>query len=236
MGLSSSSALAQTQFEVPRLTGPVMDEAGILNPAEAQQLSAALQDFNQMGKAQVQIYVVKSLQGIPIEQASIQIVDHWKLGDAKKDNGLLFLVAPNEHKMRFEVGQGLEGVIPDILAKQIQVDYVIPYFKENKYSEGIIVGTSQILSYIDADFMRSHPELEGKAPPRRKSSKRGIPLWLILLIFIGIPFLNRFGGGRRGRGGGGFYGGGGFGGGSSGGSSWSGGGGGFSGGGASSGW
>lgn len=233
------------KFQVPSLTGPVMDEVGLFSGAQLALLDRTLREFNLQGKVQLQIFVVRSLQGFPIESASIAVTDQWKLGDAKKDNGVLFLVAPTERKMRMEVGQGLEGTLPDVIVKRIQQEYVVPAFRSQRMAEGIVAGTARLLEVIDKDFYESHPELSAQAESPEHESRRArgsqrpsLPVFLIFGVFIILSLLSRlFGGGRGGRGGGFFgggFGGGGFGGGGGGG--WSGGGGGFSGGGASSDW
>lgn len=234
------SPWARAEFKVPSLQGPVMDEVGFLNSQDQKNLESLLYDFNRRGKAQVQVLILSSLGGAPIEQASIQITDAWKLGDAKKDNGLLFLIAAQDRKIRIEVGQGLEGMIPDVIAKRIISDRVTPYFKINDYSRGIKVGIYEILNLIDQEFVKENGIQVDEASG--DSAKIPTPLVIIfILIFIVFMILSRFGGGGRGfrRGGygsggfgGGFGGSGGFG----GGGGWSGGGGGFSGGGASGNW
>ncbi|MEN0057912.1 MAG: TPM domain-containing protein [Bdellovibrio sp.] len=226
---------AQSRFKVPALSGPVIDEVGYLTRGDRQELMQLLYDFNRRGKAQVQVLIVQDLQGLPIEQASIEIVDQWKLGDAKKDNGVLFLIAARERALRIEVGQGLEGAIPDIIAKRIISDQVIPLFRAQRFSAGITIGVHEILRLADKEFADTHQ--------LKDSSGDGgdIPIAVIILFLIVISILGRFGGGRGRfyRGGGGGWGGG-FGGGggwsSGGGGGWSGGGGGFSGGGASGSW
>ncbi len=227
---------AQGKFKVPALSGPVIDEVGVISPQDKAQIENLLYDFNRRGIAQVQVYVTSSLQGLPIEQASIEIVDQWKLGTKEKDNGLLFLIAPHEKKLRMEVGQGLEGVMPDVYTKRISEDLVVPYFKKNQMSQGILQGVKAILTVLNGG------DLQAPAPPSqdRNSRKVPVPFAVIVLMWIIIMILGRMGGGggggRRFRGGywigGGGFGGGGFG----GGGGWSGGGGGFSGGGSSSSW
>lgn len=226
---------AGAQFQVPRLTGPIIDEVGYLTRDDRQALMQLLYDFNRRGKAQVQVVIIPSLQGEAIESASIKITDAWKLGDAKKDNGVLFLVSAEDRKMRIEVGQGLEGAIPDAIAKRIISDQVIPLFRSKRFSDGIVLGTHEILRYADKEFA------DENIAPEESGGK--IPVGVIVLLLIIISILGRFGGGggRRfrggGWGGGGYYGGGGWsGGGGSSGGGWSGGGGGFSGGGASGSW
>jgi uncharacterized protein len=226
---------ARAEFQVPTLSGPVMDEVGYLERSDRQALMQLLYDFNRRGKAQVQVLIVNSLDGTPIEEASIKVTDKWKLGDEKKDNGVLFLISHQDRKLRIEVGQGLEGAIPDVIAKRIISDQVVPLFRSKRFSDGVVLGTHEILRYADKEFAD-----QNIAPEEETSGK--IPFWVIVILVIIITILGRFGGGGRrfrggGWGGGGFYGGGGWSGGSGGGGGgWSGGGGGFSGGGASGSW
>lgn len=229
---------ARAEFKVPALQGPVMDEVGVIPRSMRQDLTQLLLDFNKRGKAQIQILVVGTLDGEPIEQASIKVTDQWKLGDAQKDNGILFLIALQDRKMRIEVGQGLEGAIPDVYAKRIIADIVTPYFRKQRYADGIYSGVAQIMALADKEFA----DEKGMTTDDRSDDKGGgIPLGIIVLILIVISILGRFGGGRgrylggRGGFGGGTFGGGGFGG-SGGGGGWSGGSGGFSGGGSSGSW
>jgi uncharacterized protein len=219
-------------FEVPSLQGPVMDEVGLLDTATRQQLAAALFQLQKSERVQLQVYVTKSLQGESIEGAAIKIFDHWKLGDEKTDKGLLFLIAPNEKRMRIEVGQGLEGDIPDVIAKRIIEDVVKPYFQQGEFSQGIVQGVIALQRYMGSDDRtlgeaRAHPRSE---PGSQAKGKGWIflivgVLWLILFMFNpSLALYILFSAFRGGGGGGG------------GGGSWSGGGGRSSGGGASGSW
>lgn len=221
-------------FEVPPLTGPVMDQVGVISPQARTSLSEILLKLNAKGKAQLQILIVETLDGTPIEQASIQAVDQWKLGSARGDNGILFLIAIKDRKARIEVGQGLEGDLPDIVASRVIREVLAPYFKEKQYSEGIIAAVFAIIQRVDPEFQ--FDDNAQSINPQQQLPKGALVFILFFLILI---FLNRGKGGRHFRGGGmGPWGGGGFGGGwgGSSGGGWSGGGGGFSGGGASGDW
>lgn len=236
--------MAQAEFLVPELNGPVVDEANIISGKDERTLRDLLILFKKDHQAQVQVLTVHNLGGTSIEQAAIQVVDQWKLGDVKRDDGVLILVAAEERKIRIEVGQGLEGVIPDVIAKRIVSDVMIPVFRQSSPSQGIVVGVYQVLLAIDPNFQAMGPTNQGSFETDRRTIFQKYE-GLFILIFIGIFFLfNLFGprgpGGRFHRGLGGWGGvggfGGGFGGRGGGGGGWSGGGGGFSGGGASGNW
>ena len=218
---------------MPKLTGPVIDQVGILSPQAKNQLEQSLYQFKQTQKIQIQIFVTSSLNDEDIASVAIQIFDKWKLGDEKTDQGLLFLIAPNEKKLSIEVGQGLEGVIPDITAKRIISDIVTPYFKQGDFDQGVLQGVSSLQHFATEG---NYDENLKSVPVKNKKSRGGsgfiilILLGLWLLIFIispstGLSILYMAMSGGRGGGGGSGHGGG-----------WSGGGGSSSGGGASGGW
>lgn len=236
------SIMPATAFDVPRLTGPVMDQAGMLSAAAERQISAALQNLKkQPTGVQIAVLTVPDLQGESIEGASIQVVDQWKLGSADKDNGVLVLVAKKERKIRIEVGQGLEGDLPDAWAKRIIDEAMTPLFRSGNVDQGVLVGVFQIAQRthpgIDVTPLFQGSQQRDWRTSHRKSRGGGslIPiLFLLLMLFAGRRmggglFAGMLLGGMMGRGGGrgGFGGGGG---------GFGGGGGGFSGGGASGGW
>jgi len=235
-------ALPLCAFDVPRLTGPVVDRAGMLSAPAERQISSALQRLHQQPDgAQIAVLTVPDLGGETIEQASIQVVDAWQLGSEAGDKGILVMIAKDEHRIRIEVGQGLEGDLPDAYAKRIIDEAMTPLFRTGSVGEGILVGVYQIAQRVHPDLDVA-PLFQGAQRRNWQTSHRnrrgGVSL--IPLLFLGLLL---FAG--RGRGGGLLagmllgsmvgrgYGRGGFGG---GGGGFGGGGGGFSGGGASGGW
>lgn len=233
--LFSLCSFAQA-LKLPELNRAVIDEAQFLSDEEKQTLALFISQIKEAGGPQVGILLVPDLQGLAIEDYAIKVAESWKLGTTKKDDGLLIVVSKQEHKVRVEVGQGLEGEITDALADQWIRHIIVPAFKEGRFS----IGLAQILGQVAKTYKIDIKNLPQTNRPRQK----GLPIHFLILIVIGlfIFLFNRFGGGGRGGpryyNGGGFYGGMGsgssFGGGSS--SSWGGGGGGFSGGGASGNW
>lgn len=226
-------------FEVPVLNSAVMDQAHLIENASLKTaLDQALRKIHQDGGPQIVVLTIPSIGEVPIEDASMRVVQAWKLGTAKDDNGVLLLVAQKERKVRIEVGQNLEGDLTDAYSRRIIDYFIVPAFKKGHFSEGIVGGVQGILERMDpprdlADYLDKDVRLE----KRRGSSNIKIDFILILIIIVVVVAMGRgggrhFGGGRpygRGWGGGGLggFGGGGFGG---------GGGGGFSGGGSSGSW
>lgn len=215
-------------FTVPELTGPVVDQAQILSPQAKQRISQTLISEKQNGGPQVQVLTVKSLDDETTESAAIKVFDAWKLGKEKEDDGVLFLIAPYEKKLRIEVGQGLEGNIPDVIAKRIISDIVVPYFKRGEFDQGVMQGVTAILTYAHDPSQAQKQTEENKT--EHFISKYFVffilGIWIIIFILNPQLALLILFSGRGGPSGGGFGGGGG----------WSGGGGRSSGGGASGGW
>lgn len=239
-------SVARAEFKVPTLSGSVVDAADFLSSATERQLAAALFEIKrQGGGTEIAVLTVNNLGGLSIEQASIQVVDEWKLGSEEKDNGVLLLCSREERRVRIEVGQGLEGVLTDAHAKRIIDETIVPLFRSGEMEQGVLAGVYQIAKHTNPEL--DFEQIFGKQSrnwSRPRGGDEGFG-WVIPLLFLIFMI---FGG--RGRGGmaGGFltgmllgsmgnrrYHGGGFGGGFSGGGGF-GGGGGFSGGGASGGW
>ena len=232
--------------EVPRLTGPVVDEAGVLAAADLRRLdglSRAAREVEGRRGVQLQYLLVRELEGEPIEGFAIRVAEAWKLGDAARDNGVLVVVSIDDRKVRIEVGNGIEGGLTDAQASRIIRGTIAPAFRAGRYGEGLYEAGVQVLQSLGAlpEGVRSRPEARSGRVGSRFGGLLVAALIVIFIIIRAIFGLGRRGllGGRGGWGGGGWggggFGGGGFGGGGGGGG-WSGGGGGFSGGGASGSW
>lgn len=240
------SLTAVAALDFPALTGRVVDEAGLLSPEQKQNLTRALTEQEEKKGNQVVVVTLKSLRGISIEDYGYQLGRHWQIGRSGKDDGVLLIVAPNERKVRIEVGYGLEGVLTDAATRLIIENVILPDFRQGDYGGGIVAGTDAILKMLSDE----EPIAEKRAVKERQ--KEAMPIGFIFLMLLFVFFAiarSRGGGGRqvRGRrgstvivppigwgGGGGGFGGGGFG--SGGGGGFSGGGGSFGGGGASGDW
>jgi uncharacterized protein len=238
-------ALAIAQAPIPPLTGPVVDAAGVLDAGSRQRLerlarSARAREDGQ--GVQLQYLLVPSLRGEPIEEFSIRVAEAWRIGTKGKDNGLLVTVAMEDRAFRIEVGGGLEGEIPDALARRIGDQILRPAFRAGRFGDGLYDAGAQLLTLAGAA-----PEEVAQHARGRPRGVTGLPsgigtlfaifviVWIVGSVFRGFGPRRRrhlWWGGGPWIGGGGWGRGGGFG----GGGGWSGGGGGFSGGGASGRW
>ena len=251
--LSVLAVAGYGQGDLPMPRKYVEDYANVINAPEERSLNGVLQELKQKTGAQYIVLTVLSTGGLPIEQFSIELVEKWKLGQKGKDNGMLFVLAKNDKKWRFEVGYGLEGFVTDQYCGRIGRDVLVPYLRKGDYSQGIYQANLQIIQQIATEAGVSLTGMPKVAPVPVRNRRRVTPccsalpiLIFMLLIFGGrgrgrgmgmlffLPFMmGGFGGhggyGRSGSFGGGSFGGGfgGFGGGM---------GGGFGGGGASGGW
>ncbi len=194
-----------------------------------------LRDYEAKRGHQIVVHTTPSLEDLPISDYSIRIAEAWRVGHKGLDNGVILTIAPTERKLRLEVGYGLEGVIPDAIAKRIIEEVMLPEIRAGGMESGIELGVAHIMAAASGEPAPSRP----RSRSRRRSSGLSPLVYLVLLVatfglrgFFFLPFLGGMGRGSYRMGGGGFGGGrGGFGGGGFGG-----GGGGFGGGGASGGW
>jgi uncharacterized protein len=228
--------IVNAQLAIPELWGTrVHDEAKVLSGPFVAQLEQVLKTHEDSTSNQIAVLIVPSLEGEVMEDYTLRVAEKWQLGQAKNDNGVLLFIAINDRKARIEVGEGLEGPLPDAICNQIIRNELAPYFRQDNYEGGVMASVNAITKAIAGEY-------QAVDVPVQKRRTRGGSLMstlVILIIIIVISSLrNRggrgggfygggwYGGGFGGRGGGGGFGGGGF----------SGGGGGFSGGGSSGSW
>ena len=231
--------VAATSF--PKFTAPVVDAAGVVPDAVEQQVDAALNDYQQRSGNQIAVAVVKTTGNQSLEDYSIDLARNWGVGQKGKDNGVLLLIAYDDHKVRIEVGRGVEGTLTDLESGRIISEQLVPRLRDDDVGGAIVAGTDSIRHVLGDTTVGEPPPV---AAPERQPEQPAPFAPLAFLLPVGFIFLAFLlaGRGRRRRGffgfpifwGGGGWGGGGFGGG--GGGFGGGGGGGFGGGGASGGW
>jgi uncharacterized protein len=229
--------LSVAQLKVPELWATrIHDEAKILSPGFVTSLEQQLKAYEDSTSNQLALLIIPALNDEPIEEYTLRVAEAWKLGQGEKDNGALLVIAVNDHKIRIEVGEGLEGPLPDAICQQIIRNEIAPYFRQENYEGGIQAGVTAMIKAIGGEY-----RAENRPGERRRG--RGGSIWTTLIILLIIIIISRRRGGGNNRGGGwssgaGWYGGGFSGGGGGGGfgGGFSGGGGGFSGGGSSGSW
>ena len=140
-------------LEVPRLEGRVMDRAGLFSSSAVTTMVADLEQLERDTGAQVAVLTIPSLEGQPLEDFSMRVVEAWQLGQQDRDNGVLILIARDDRKIRIEVGYGLEGVLPDVLCGRIIDNAMKPAFRQGDFSEG----TLRAVAIIDG-LVRGDPE------------------------------------------------------------------------------
>jgi uncharacterized protein len=149
--MTAAPAAAQPLRPVPPLEARVTDLTGTLTKAEQATLEAELAAFESRKGAQIAVLLVPSTGPEAIEQYSIRVVDAWKLGRARPDDGALLLVAKDDRAMRIEVGRGLEGALTDLVSKRIISDTITPFFRQGDFSGGIAAGVGQMIRVIDGE-------------------------------------------------------------------------------------
>ena len=143
------SCLAVFAAELPVLSGRVVDNAGIIDAGTRAALTQKLADFEKKGSDQIVVATIPSLDGEEIEPYANRLFRFWKLGQAGENNGVLLLVAPNDHKMRIEVGYGLEGTLTDLHTKLIIENDMVPAFRAGDFSGGISKAVDDIVMVLE---------------------------------------------------------------------------------------
>ena len=168
-------------MEVPKYSGYVNDYASMMSPEVRAKLERALQAFDLSDSTQVAILTIDTLEGDPIEDFSIRVVDQWKIGQKGKDNGVLFLAVKNDRKMRIEVGMGLEHVLTDLAAGRIIDTVVAPRFKAGRFDEGFEAGTVAIIQTTRGEYT---PDARA-----RRGAGDGEPPLLFKYLFFGMALI-----------------------------------------------
>ncbi len=167
----AAPALAALDF--PTLTGRVVDNAKLLDPAEERRLSDQLEQHEQATSNQIVVVTLPSLQGTTIEDFGYQLGRNWGIGQEDRNNGVLLIVAPKERKVRIEVGYGLEGDLPDAITKSIIENEILPAFRSKDYPRGIAAGVDTIIEAI-----------AGAYEPMAKQERRNDIMELLMLLII----------------------------------------------------
>ena len=176
---------------VPPLTGRVVDLTATLSSDQAATLEQKLKDFEDRKGSQLAVLIVPTTQPETIEQYSLRVVEQWKLGRKKVDDGALLIIAKNDRKLRIEVGYGLEGALTDATSKRIIDEVITPKFRNGDFAGGISDGVDRILKVIDGEPLPA-PKPEGELPDLSAIGEY-FPFLFIGTLFAGGIFRAIFG-------------------------------------------
>jgi uncharacterized protein len=180
IGAAFGVACAQGLQPVPALSARVTDVTGTLTAGQQAELEQKLADFEARKGTQIAVLLVSTTQPEEIEQYSIRVTDVWKLGRKKVDDGALLILAKDDHKLRIESGQGLEGVLTDAASNRIIEDSMVPLLRQGQYFAAISAGVDQMMRLIDGEAL---------PPPDRTWQHRGAHNWNFLpFLFFGLLF------------------------------------------------
>ncbi len=174
-------ALPALALDVPYLSGRVVDDARVLDAADAQGLESTLKSYEQKTGRQIVVLTLPSLEGEPLEDFAIKVARAWKLGREGRNDGVLLLVARDDHKIRIEVGYGAEGPLTDASAGRIIRDRMVPRFRAGDYAGGIKAGVDSVIGTLDGSYA---PEPDDGRAGGPGFGPGDIPEKLLMSIFV----------------------------------------------------
>jgi uncharacterized protein len=182
------SAIAQ---KFPALTGRIVDEAALLSADDKRSLEADLKALEEKSTDQLVIYTTRSLQGYPIEDFGYRLGRQWQIGQKGKNNGVILIVAPNDRKVRIEVGRGLEPQLTDLMTKLIIENAILPAFRRNDFAGGIKAGVRDIRDVLlgDAEEVKQRAKKGAQRSPGPSSIMPVAILLLIDLIALSVIWM-----------------------------------------------
>ena len=195
------SQLAAVAQNVPPRPNPprlVNDLAGMLRPNEIAQLESKLVAYNDSTSSQIAVVTVPTLGDYDIFDYAQKLYETWGIGQKSNNNGILLLIAEQEHKARIHTGYGLEGAIPDALAKRIISNTIVPAFKQKRYYEGLDRATDQLIALAKGEY-KADQSTQSRTRSSSDDSGSGISFWLIIAVLILFMIFRNRGGGNGGR-------------------------------------
>lgn len=175
------TAAAVAEVAVPPLTARVADLTGTLTAEQKSNIEQTLQAFEAKKGSQIAVLIVPTTAPEAVEQYSLRVAEQWKLGRKGVDDGVLLLVAKNDRAMRIEVGYGLEGALPDAIAKRIIAETITPYFKSGDFYGGIQAGVAAMIKVIEGEPL---PTPSATTETTAGSIEQLFPLAFLLAFFV----------------------------------------------------
>jgi uncharacterized protein len=162
---------------VPELSRRVTDHTATLSSEQVAVLENKLAAFEAKKGSQIAVLMVPTTQSKDIAEFGIEVADLWHIGRKGVDDGVILIVAKDDRKVRLEVGYGLEGIVPDAVAKRIIADTITPYFKDGDYAGGIDAGVVQLMKLIEGEVL---------PPPSEDSGGRSNEVVFVIILFVGL--------------------------------------------------
>ncbi len=181
--LLANIGFSQENQPLPTLNARVTDLTSTLSSSEISSLESSLAHFEKLKGSQIVVLIIPTTNSESIEQYGIRLAEEWKIGRKDVDDGVILIVAKNDRKLRIEVGYGLEGAIPDIYAKRIIENVIVPDFRQGQFYEGIIDGTNAIMSLINKEEL---PAVTSKVESISEAQNNLFTFGFIILIIVGF--------------------------------------------------
>ena len=179
------STISAAETKIPKLEQRISDFTNTLSFQEWQQVDHLLKSFEDSTSTQVVVLMVNTLEGESIEEYANKAFAQNKIGQAKKDNGVLLVIAKQDHAIRIEVGYGLEGTLTDAITSQIIRQEITPYFKSDNYFGGIVTGVDAIMRATAGEY---HADSKGKRAPAASAGL--VVIIFIFVMFVLLPFMS----------------------------------------------
>lgn len=186
-------AFAQELQPVPALSAHVTDTVGLLPEGRRQALESQLVQLEKDKGAQLAVLIVSTTRPEPIESYSLRVAEAWRLGRKGVDDGVLFIVARDDRRMRVEVGYGLEGAVPDAIAKRIVAEVVAPRFKAGDFPGGIEAGVAALVARINGEALPAPAPSAAGADDQQMGLEEALVLGIIFTLVVGSVLKAIFG-------------------------------------------
>lgn len=180
------AGIAQAEPNFPQLTGRIVDLSGLISDVDKQAIETEIKALEETSTDQIAVITVPSLQGYPIEDYAYQLGRKWGIGQKGKNNGILLVVAPNERKVRIEVGRGLEPLMTDVMSSIIVNNAIMPAFRRGDFSGGIRAGVRDIKDVLlgDAEEVKARARGKRTAPETDVATIIFFVIWIAIIAFV----------------------------------------------------
>lgn len=190
IGLAPAPLAAAPPIPKPTSSFYVLDQADVLSSQTESVIVGTSRQLADKTKAQVVVVTVKSLEDYSVEEYALEILRQWGIGDKQLNNGVLLLLSLNDRKARIEVGYGLEGALPDGKTGRIQDEYMLPFFQQGDYNQGVLNGYLALVQEVAKEYQVTIQAEPARAPATgTNTTQEPMPTWLYILGMIGLIVL-----------------------------------------------